>query len=196
MKAGYFSNRMRPLNILGPKQNNYFPGLTEYINLQFGRSGAYRYMSDILSKQSESFSIYPYEMSSNEVQSFNDMKITAVSVNHGIVPTLAYKIEIEGKSIVFSADTTAQSNALQELAKGADILVAHHAIPTDTCNGAKSLHMTPERISEIVAYARPETLLLSHRMNRTLGSEETSTAIIKKTYTGKIIWAEDLMEIK
>ena len=196
MKAGYFSNRERPLNILGPKQNNYFPGLTEYINLQFGKNGAYRYMSDILSTQSESFSIYPYEMSSNEVQSFNDIKITAVSVNHGIVPSLAYKVEIEGKSIVFSADTTAHSNALQELAKDSDILVAHHAISTDACLGAKSLHMTPARIAAIAAYAKPKTLLLSHRMNRTLGLEETSSAIIKKTYSGNIIWAEDMMEIE
>lgn len=196
MKAGYFSDRTEPLSIIGPKGNDHFPGLNEYIQLQFGPKGAYRYMSDILSKESESFSIIPYEVPSEKALAFNGLNITAIPVHHGVVPALAYRIEIGGKVIVFSGDTNAQSKHLEELSKGADILIAHHAIPQESSAGAKRLHMTPQRIAEVASHAMPEILLLSHRMKRTYGSEQESTELIKKVYNGKIVWAEDLMEIK
>lgn len=196
MKAGYFSERSCSLPIVGPSGNEYFPGLDEYITLQFGKNGAYRYMSDILSKQSESFSITSNEVSSSANFDFKGFKVTAVPVNHGIVPTLAYLIEIDGKSIVFSSDTTAESKALEMLSKNADILIAHHAIPQEGYLRARGLHMTPERIAEVVSVSKPKILVLSHRMKRTYGTEKESTNIIKKVYQGKLIWAEDLLSIK
>jgi len=195
MKAGYFSERTETLNVLGPKGNEYFPGLKEYLQLQFGPKGAYRYMSDILSSESESFSLLSYEVGSKKNMLFKSLKVAAIPVNHGIVPTLAYKVELDGKSIVFSGDTTAQSEALETLSKDVDILIAHHAISAEACRFAKGLHMTPQRIAEVAALAKPKRLLLSHRMKRTLGSERQSETIIRQGYKGKLIWAEDLMEI-
>lgn len=195
MKAGYFSERTETLNVLGPKGNEYFPGLKEYLQLQFGPKGAYRYMSDILSSESESFSLLSYEVGSKKNMLIKSLKVAAIPVNHGIVPTLAYKVELDGKSIVFSGDTTAQSEALETLSKDVDILIAHHAISAEACPFAKGLHMTPQRIAEVAALAKPKRLLLSHRMKRTLGSERQSETIIRQGYKGKLIWAEDLMEI-
>ena len=57
MKAGYFSNRKNELSMIGPSENEYFPGFNEFIQLQFGEKGAYRYMSDILTSTSDSFSL-------------------------------------------------------------------------------------------------------------------------------------------
>lgn len=196
MKAGYFSDRTKPLPLIGPSGNDYFPGFNEYLHLQFGPKGAYRYMSDILSTQSESFSIKPYEVQDKKSYHFDDIRIIAMPVHHGIVPAIAYRVEIEGKIIVFSGDTTAQSKNLEELSKGADILIAHHAVSVEACIGARMLHMTPQRISEIASISKPKLLLLSHRMNRTLGLEEKSTRLIQKEYQGKIIWAKDLMHIE
>lgn len=196
MKAGYFSDRTESLAILGPQGNDYFPGLKEYIDLQFGKNGAYRYMSDILGEKSESFSIIPYEIGKKKEFNFKPIKVTALRMHHGIVPALAYKIEIEGKIIVFSGDTTAQTQGLEELSMGADILIAHHAIPQEGYLNARKLHMTPKRIAEVSSVSKPKTVLLSHRMIRTYGTEEQSNEIIRKVYAGKIIWAEDLMEIE
>ncbi len=195
MKAGYFSERSRALPLIGPSGNEYFPGFNEYINLQFGENGAYRYMSDILGEQSESFSITTNEINSSAHFQFNAFKLAAVAVKHGIAPTLAYRIEIEGKSIVFSADTTAQSRALEKLSKNADLLIAHHAIPQHGYIRARDLHMTPERIAQVVSVSKPKRLVLSHRMKRTYGVEKESTEIIQKVYHGQIIWAEDLLSI-
>jgi len=196
MKAGYFSDRGCRLNMIGPKGNQHFPGFNEFIQLQFGEKGAYRYMSDILTSHSDSFSLKTYEIKKDRSFDFLGLHIQAVEVNHGIVPAVAYRIEIEGKVIVFSGDTSAKSEALTKLSKDADILISHHAIPEHGYEGARKLHMTPSRTAEIAKDAGVKTLLLSHRMNRTLGLEEEHQDLMSKIYTGKIIWAEDLMEIK
>lgn len=195
MKAGYFSDRTQDLKILGPAENDYFPGLDEYLRLQFSEKGAYRYMSDILSKQSDSFSLIPYEIGAEKVFDFKRFKVTAVPVHHGIVPALAYRVEIDNRVIIFSGDTTAEGKALESLAIDADILIAHHAIPQEASCAAKRLHMTPQRIAEVASAAKPKILLLSHRMKRTYGHEAQSEQIIGKLYKGKITWAEDLMKI-
>jgi ribonuclease BN (tRNA processing enzyme) len=49
-------------------------------------------------------------------------------VIHGSVPALAWRVEIGGKSIVFSGDTNGEGN-LVRLAKDADLFIAHNAVP-------------------------------------------------------------------
>jgi len=196
IKAGYFSRRKEQLNIIGPAGNEYFPGFNEFIQLQFGPQGAYRYMSDILTNESESFPLKTYEVNKNRNFDFKELRITTAKVNHGIVPAVAYRIQIDDKIIVFSGDTSAQSEALTVLAKDADILVAHHAIPEHGYEPARRLHMQPSRTAHIAKDAGAKTLLLSHRMTRTFGFEKEHQALMSNIYKGKIIWAEDLMEIK
>ena len=195
MKAGYFSSRSETLPLVGPTGSRSFPGFKEYINLQFGKHGAYRYMHDILSDSSDSFKIEATEVEDKQSFNFKGIKVEALAVNHGMVPAIAYSIEIEGKKIVFSGDTTAQSDNLIALSKNADLLIAHHAIPQNGWHGARQLHMTPERIGEVAAKANVKKLLLSHRMLRTLGYEKESESMIRKHYKGVILWAEDLEQI-
>lgn len=195
MKAGYFSKRKTLLPIIGPAGNTYFPGLEEYIDLLFGEKGAYRYMSDILTMQSDSFSIHPIEIKNGQNHDFNGIHLSAVPVNHGVVPAFAYRIEIEGIKIVFSGDTSARSDALSKLAEEADLFIAHHAIPEKGFQGARELHMTPSRIANIAHKAKVKKLVLSHRMKRTFGLEAQHESIIRKYYRGPLVWAEDLMEI-
>ena len=73
-------------------------------------------------------------------------------------------------------------HTLEKLAKGSDLLIAHHAVPKGTQGVAAALHMTPLTIGEIAHRAKIKKLILSHRMTRTLGREdETSTAPTKYT---------------
>ncbi len=195
MKAGYFSQRDRELTLIGPTGNNHFPGTDEFISLLFGENGAYRYMSDILTDQSDSFSLKVKEVHSEQPIKLPSMIIKAQKVHHGIVPALAYRLEVGGKVIVFSGDTSASSDTLVTLTHNADLFIAHHAIPEKGFNGAKTLHMRPSRIAQIASQAKVKRLVLSHRMNRTLGLEKQHETLIRKSYKGPITWAEDLMEI-
>ena len=82
----------------------------------------------------------------------------------------------------------------QKVAKGADILVAHNAIPEGMSGVARNLHMPPSVIGEIAAQAQVKLLVLSHRMKRTLGAEQTqaTTEQIRKSYKGPMQFADDL----
>ncbi len=101
-------------------------------------------------------------------------------------------MDIEGRSLVFSGDMNNQNDTLATLAKQADLLVAHHAIPEQAGTIARRLHMPPSVIGQIAAEARVKQLVLSHRMNRTLGREQASTALIRQAYNGPMHFAEDL----
>ena len=197
MKAGYFSKRTDILPILGTTEAGDFPNINAYLQRLFGKNGAYAYMNDILTPQSDSFQIKPI-MFNQEFNSKNFGQITVgtVGVTHGKVPAIAYCINIVGKKIVFAGDTSASSDKLITLAKNADYLVVHHAIPQDAGHFAKLLHITPKRIGEVAQKAKVKHLVLSHRMKRTYATENESLKLIRERFKGDVIWAEDLLTLE
>jgi len=196
MKAGFFTDRTDMLPILGTVSGGDFPNIKTYLQRLFGEHGAYAYMNDILTPQSDSFEIraitLPKQMS---ILSVGNIKITSIGVQHGSIPAIAYAFEIDGKKIVFSGDTSSLSNNIIKLSQNADYLIVTHAISQNAGEFVKKLHMTPLRIGEIAKQAHVKNLILAHRMNRTIGKEDESEQFIRKNYDRKIIWAEDLMKI-
>jgi len=197
MKGGFFSNRKQVLPLLGTTEGGDFPDLKTFLKRLFGKRGAFAYMSDILTPQSDSFMLEPIVLKQKlQHMKIGSISITSLGVSHGPVPAMAYAFEIGGKKIVFSGDTSADSESLIRLAKDADYLVAHHAIAEKSGRFARSLHMTPSRIGEVANKAGVKHLILSHRMTRTYKKESESKRLIRKRYKRKIIWAKDLMKIK
>ena len=198
VKAGYFTRRSAPLPILGPVSNAYFPSTTEYIQLLFGVKGAYRYMSDVLTPQSDSFEILPENIDAPQIQTqqFKHFKLSILNVNHGIVPALAFRIDVGSKSVVISGDTSNTNHQLEKLSRNADLFIAHHAIPEVHGTYANKLHMTPGIIGDVAAKSHVKKVLLSHRMRRTIGKEAASLKIISSKYKGAVVFAEDRMKIK
>ena len=160
IKAGYFTSRSKELKIFGTKSSNMMPSIKEYLYRLFGRNGVYAYMKDVLSNNSDSFTlkpiILPIQKYSTKISS--NILITSIKVNHGIIPALAYRVEIDGKVFVFSGDTTAQSNNLIGLSKDADYFIAHFAIPETGYNIAANLHMRPSKIAEIAYKANVDLM--------------------------------------
>ncbi|OIP53963.1 MAG: hypothetical protein AUK54_07395 [Helicobacteraceae bacterium CG2_30_36_10] len=198
VKAGFFSSRSEPLEVIAPNANEFFPSIGEFLNSLFGKSGAYRYMSDVLSPQSNSFQIIPYEIKSNKTitKKYKDFTLTLISVHHGIVPALALRIDVGSKSIVISGDTNDKNKNLEQIAHKADLFIAHHAVPEHAGEFAKDLHMTPSIIANIAKKADVGKVVLTHRMNRTAKHEKESLMIIKEIFKGEVIFAEDRMIIK
>ena len=197
MKAGYFSKRTDVLPILGTTEARDFPNIHEYLERLFGKNGAYAYMNDILTPQSDSFQIKPIMFNQGyNSQNFGQITVGTVGVSHGKVPAIAYCINIAGKKIVFAGDTSANSDKLISLAQSADYLIIHHAIPQDAGHFAKMLHITPKRIGEVAQKAKVKHLVLSHRMKRTYESEHESFKLIRESFKGDVIWAEDLLTIE
>lgn len=198
MKAGYFTARQRPLPLIGPTGNHTFPDTVTFIKNLFGKQGAYRYMSDILTPQSDSFELKPIAVDAPTLlrHHFEHFDLSMINVNHGIVPALAFRIDVGSKSIVISGDTSNVNGELQKLAHHADLFIAHHAIGEIQGTPANRLHMTPGVIADIAKSARVRHLVLSHRMKRTLGREAESLKVIRSTYKGPLQFAEDHMKIK
>ena len=196
IKASFFSDRARDLPLYGPTGNRLMPATTEFVRDLFGPQGAFRYLSDYLDG-SASYRLLAHDVKATgkaqqTVFTARDYRVRAVPVHHGPIPALAYRIDIAGHAIVFSGDMNNDNHTLAGLAKGADLLVAHHAIPEHADRVARNLHMPPSVIGEIAARAGVKQLVLSHRMNRTFGHEKETVQLIKTHYRGPVYFAEDL----
>jgi len=196
VKAGFFSQRTQSLDIIGPEGNEYFPSTTEFLNTLFGSRGAYRYMSDVLSPQSDSFEILPIDIKAKTRREYKDFTLTLIRVHHGIIPALALKIVSHGKVIIISGDTNNADRTLEVLSLNADLFVAHHAVPEHARGYARELHMSPSIIADIAYRAKVKKVILTHRMNRTIGAEKSSLKVIKSVYKGEVIFAEDRMKLE
>jgi ribonuclease BN (tRNA processing enzyme) len=82
-------------------------------------------------------------------------------------------------------------HTLEKLARGSDLLVAHHADPEGASGVARNLHMPPSVIGQIASDAEVGHVVLTHRMLRTLGKESQSEQVIRKYYTGPLDFADD-----
>jgi len=155
-------------------------------------------MSDVLEEDSDSFQIYPVEIDSSDVvtKKFQHFTLDLTNTHHANVPAIAVRVNVGNKSILVSGDTNNENSSLQKLAKNVDLFVAHHAIAEFARGYATKLHMKPSMIAKIAKEGHVKRVLLSHRMKRTLGSEQRTLEIIKKEYEGEVKFAEDKMQIK
>jgi ribonuclease BN (tRNA processing enzyme) len=196
IKASFFSDRNRDLHLYGPSGNSLMPSATNFVQDLFGPDGAYQYLNSYLDGN-DSYRLLPHDIVATGKQeqialSNSIYRLIAAPVHHGPIPALAWRVEISGKVIVFSGDMNNDNDTLASLAKQGDLLVAHHAVPEGIAGVARNLHMPPSVIGQIAAKAGVKKLVLSHRMKRTFGKEQMSTAQIRKQYHGPIQFADDL----
>jgi ribonuclease BN (tRNA processing enzyme) len=195
LKASFFTSSRGDLHLFGPDKNDIMPATTTFIDRLFkNKRGAWQYLGDNLDGSA------PLQLKAHTIQKTlkptiiykqGDLVIKAISVHHGPIPALAYRIEKGGKSITFSGDMNGEFHTLEKLAYKTDILVAHNAVPTDTEGAAANLHMTPATIGEIAQKAEVKSLVLSHRMTRTLGKEKETQCAIRANYEEEISYADD-----
>ena len=196
IKAAFFTERKRDLPIYGPTGNTQMPDTVAFVRALFAApAGAFHYLNDFLTGDA-AFRLLPNNVSAEgkavmSIATGSGYKITAVPVHHGAIPALAWRIDIAERALAFSGDMNGENQTLSKLAAGVDLLVAHHAVPQDAKGVARNLHMPPSVIGEIAAAAKVKQLVLSHRMERTLGREKESEQEIRKHYNGPIAFADD-----
>ena len=195
LKASYFSKRVKDIEIYGPSKGLFVPDTKTFVNRLFeNKKGAWEYMGDFLDGNAQfklQVSSIPFSKEITTIYNKDDIKIETISVNHGPIPARAYKITVDNKSITFTGDMSGKYNTLEKLAINSDILIAHNAVPKGATGVARNLHMTPDIIGQISKEAKIKNLVLSHRMLRTLGKEESTKEEINKYYQGSINFADD-----
>jgi ribonuclease BN (tRNA processing enzyme) len=198
IKSSYFEERKLPLPVYGPPGNENFPSTTEFVAGLFdGKHGVYRYLADFLAGKDGGYLLQAHDvaLTAREIRtvgSGNNLMLDATQVTHGAVPAMAWRVSIGGTIIVFSGDTNGDNGNLERLAKGADLFVAHNAVPEGETGAARQLHMPPSVIGRIAKTAGVGRVVLSHRMLRTLGRESETRSVIARVYPGPVAFAEDL----
>ena len=198
IKSSYFENRQRPLSVYGPSGNAGFPATTAFVAALFDPlHGAYRYLGNFLRGGDGGYrlEVHDVHLKAHEVRKIaaaDGVTLIATPVIHGSVPALAWRVELDGRAIVFSGDTNGDNGNLQKLARDADWFVAHNAIPEGTDGPPRDLHMPPSVIGDIAKTAGVKHLVLSHRMLRTLGKEAQTQSFIARSYSGPLTFADDL----
>jgi ribonuclease BN (tRNA processing enzyme) len=199
LKSGFFSDRKRPLPIVGPSGGGAFPGMSDYMRALFDpEHGAYRYLSGYLDGSGWLVKAPVTEVDSDpgerQVALDNDrLKVTSIGVRHGPVPALGFLVEAKGRRIAFSGDQNGDNPAFAALIKGADILIMDHAVPEQADEVAGRLHARPSEIGKLAARASVGRLVLSHNMARSLNVLDENLALIRQHYKGPITVADDLM---
>ncbi len=200
LKSGNFAGRERPLPLAGPSGNRRFPGLHDFLAASIDpETGAYRYLGGYLDGSGGLPRLVPTEVAGDADatedllgNSESTIAVYAQRVPHGIVPALGFRVEVEGRSIVFSSDQNGSDPAFIDFAKHASLLVVHMVIPEGAGERAKQLHAEPSRIGEVAAAAGAERLLLSHFMARSLRDLDGNVQRVADSYDGDILLAEDL----
>jgi ribonuclease BN (tRNA processing enzyme) len=97
--------------------------------------------------------------------------------------SLAYRVEAEGRSLVYSGDTD-ESDSLVDLARGVDLLVLEAANPVKIPG-----HLTPQEAGRLAARAGVGRLLLTHFYPPC--DEVDVVALAAQEFPGEIRRAED-----
>jgi ribonuclease BN (tRNA processing enzyme) len=198
LKTGYFSDRKRPLGISGPTGGGPFPALDSFLDSLIGSGGAYAYLGGYQDGSQGLVRIDPATLDAGSRESMpvmdeDGLRITGIGVPHGIVPTIAFRVEIGDQSIVFASDQNGNDASFVEFAMGADVLVMHMVVPENISGAGRALHAPPSQIGEIAAAAEAKSLVLGHFMARSLRDLDANIALVRTHYDGPVRAAEDLM---
>ena len=139
-----------------------------------------------------------------------NVKVTAALVRHPpVAPAFGYRVDARDRSIVISGDT-APSDAVVELARGADVLIHDALYPaavdrlvTRVPNAASikrsilSHHTTAEDAGRIAKAAGVKLLVLSHLVppDDPTVTEQMWVDAASKRFDGKVIVGKDLLEL-
>jgi ribonuclease BN (tRNA processing enzyme) len=210
--------RTAPIHIYGPVTNGapfpgttipQYPDSTAYVDGYYAMpNGVERYLNifaKAISGGASAFSYAAHDLPSqvagatmNTVLMADDgLVIKSIAVDHGPVPSVAFRIEYKGQSIVYSGDTGTKGGKANmiNLSHGADLLIYDTAISeTLPANPIfHVLHTQPGLIGEVAAAANVKKLVLSHITPVTeTRLHEVKDGIKAAGYAGKIKVAKDL----
>jgi ribonuclease Z len=144
------------------------------------------------------------------------LKITAFNVEHmpinietGIETgeplglegaTLGYRIDYQGRSVLFSGDTrSTPSSEIISMGKGVDVLIHETQVPAPgnspeaiLANVSLSVHSTPAQVAYVFGQTRPRLGVYSHIIPPEISSDEL---LGLTDYDGDMLVAEDLMTL-
>jgi ribonuclease BN (tRNA processing enzyme) len=189
------TTRSDSLPIIGPSGDAAAPSLSTFLSRLFdGKNGAFQVLGSIMPTGAANSGVVRLNPSDIDVTKpepttvfdRDGIKVTALGIPHGNLPTLAYRVQTQGKTIVFSSDQNGTNPRFPAFAKGANLLVMHLAIGVGSNNPNQAL---PALVGQIAQAANPGRLVLGHIAQFDL---EAAVADVKRAYTGPLTVGADL----
>ena len=219
MSVAWDQNRTKPINVYGPPRTEelvkaavqYFSISAEIRIADGGRTAPIAQV------------FVGHNVGTGVVYQDANIKVTAVENSHfdfhkgaaaGKHKSYSYRFETPDRVIVFTGDTGA-SDAVTELARGADLLVTETASFQDRMDmmiktgqwqamtateqvgiqeQATLGHMTTEIIGRMAARANVKTVVLTHLTYKPDGDYAPRADEVRKHFSGQVVIAKDLME--
>jgi len=187
--------RTRPLRVVGPSGSESAPDVRTFLDRLFDeRSGAFQVMGPAVGgKQGAAGGSVQLEPTIVDVTrpqpvpvfDSDGLRVTAIGIPH-FLPTLAYRVQVGGRSVVFSSDQNGSNPAFADFARDADLLLMHLQLGV---GGASPGHATPTVVGQIASAAKAKRLVLGH-----LGQFDLDAAVaeVRKWYAGPITVGADL----
>lgn len=209
VRAAQYGKRKRPLPIFGPDGNKFMPSTVAFIRTLFDQKrGAWRDLGEVLSPLGkQGYRLQPHDIrtsikkgkpqlknvkKTNPVFLNSDMRLSAAPVIHGNTPTLAWRLQTKGKTIVFTSEADSGSDKLPALARGANTLVVHLSADELRHDGKLDFLKSAQNAGQIAHSTGAKRLIISRRLQATLGHEQEMLAAIQKTFHGEVHFANDL----
>lgn len=186
--------------VFGPAGGPLFPSTKQFLQLLFGRGGAFEYEKTFGAAETIEGVDLPVALDSpeSEILSEGDLRVKEVATHHGDCPSVAYRVEYRGKSITFSGDMDASAIPnLERLAQDSDLLVVHVGVldPPNSPEILYTLHTAPKQLGQAAHEARVKHLLLSHISPAIEESRSQVLHSIGNSYRRQIDFARDGMRI-
>jgi ribonuclease BN (tRNA processing enzyme) len=179
-----------------------FPSTRRFMAILFGPDGAFAYLKDFAAPVSFTVTDLPRTARTVEpevIYAHDNVVIRALRGHHDDAPAVIYRIDVGGRSIVFSGDIDAQGlPALESIARGADLLVFDAVVldPPGSPAILYSLHSPPRAIGELAARDHIGHLLLSHLSPAVDENRRAVSASIATHYAGPVAFASDGLRVR
>ena len=219
LAVAWDQNRTKPINVYGP------PRTVELVkaSVQYFTVSAEIRIADGGRTIPIAQVFFGHDVGTGLIYQDANIKVTAVENSHfafhegpasGKHKSYSYRFETADRVIVFTGDT-GPSDAVTELAKGADLLVSETSScqdrmqeminygrwqamsPAEQAGITRQMtqgHMTLDQIGKMAASANAKTVVLSHLTHKSDGDYTPWAEEVKKHFSGQVLIAEDLME--
>jgi ribonuclease BN (tRNA processing enzyme) len=180
----------------------FFPSTRRFMEILFGPNGAFAYLKDFAAPVSFTVTDLPLTARAVEpevIYEDDNVTIRALRGHHDDAPAVIYRIDVGGRSMVFSGDIDAHGlPALESIARGADLLVFDAVVldPPGSPAILYSLHSPPRAIGELAARDHIGHLLLSHLSPAVDENRLAVTASIATHYAGLVAFASDGLRVR
>jgi ribonuclease Z len=200
---GPYGRRDVPFAISGPKGTK---NMMDHLQKAYAWDVDTRVTDQKMSR--EAAGVDAKEIEAGVIYDADGVKITAFDTDHGdlIKPTLGYRFDYDGRSVVVSGDTKYSENLIKH-SKGVDLLVHSIGAAKKELLEAAPIwklildhHIEPEDAGRVFTATKPRLAVYTHVVSLTNGKIKPvgAKSLIERTrttYKGPLIVGKDLMSI-